>query len=100
MSIGRTGGLGEHGSGDLIVAFATGNTGLPSEHIRHEPLAHVDMLANSGMTALFEAVVDATEEAFLNALRAAETMIGRDNISAYRLPHDPLVAVLRDYSAM
>jgi D-aminopeptidase len=100
LAIGRTGGLGEHGSGDLIVAFATGNTGLPSEHSRHEPLAHIDMLANSGMTALFEAVVDATEEAILNALLAAETMIGRDNVTAYRLPQDRLVAVLRDYSAM
>jgi D-aminopeptidase len=100
LAIGRTGGLGEHGSGDLIVAFATGTTGLPSEHMRHEPLAHINMLANSGMTALFEAVVDSTEEAVLNALLAAETMIGRDDITAYQLPHDRLVAVLRDYSAM
>ena len=52
------------------------------------------------MTALFEAVVDATEEATLNALLGAETMIGRDIVTAYRLPHDRLVAVLRDHSAM
>jgi D-aminopeptidase len=68
------GGLGENSSGDIFFAFATGNRGLGG---RETPL-DVRMLPNEGIDPLFEAVVDATEEAILNALLAAETMTGRD----------------------
>lgn len=88
LGIGRVGGLGEHGSGDLILAFATGNDGLPPEPSPAGPPVDLRMLPNSGMNPLFQATVEATEEAIVNALVAAETMTGRDGITAHRLPHE------------
>jgi D-aminopeptidase len=90
LGIGRVGGLGEHGSGDLILAFATGNAGLPAEPSPAGPPVALRMLPNSAMNPLFQATVEATEEAIVNALVAAETMAGRDGITAHRLPHDRL----------
>jgi D-aminopeptidase len=72
FGIARSGGAGEHTSGDFILAFATGNRGLGSEE--HE-LA-VRMVADHLLTRLFYAVIDATEEAILNAMLAARTMTG------------------------
>jgi D-aminopeptidase len=74
LGVARMGGLGENSSGDLFFSFATGNRKLSS---RDEPLS-LQMLPNERINPLFEAVVDATEEAILNALLAAETMTGRD----------------------
>jgi D-aminopeptidase len=74
LGVGRMGGLGENSSGDIFLAFATGNSELGS---REAPIA-VRMLPNERIDPLFEAVVDATEEAILNALLAAETMTGRN----------------------
>jgi D-aminopeptidase len=92
LGIGRMGGLGEHGSGDLILAFATGNEGLPTEPSSVVDPVAITMLPNARMTPLFQATVEATEEAIVNALVAAETMTGRDGIVAHRLPHDRLRA--------
>ena len=90
LGIARVGGLAEHGSGDLILSFSTGNEGLPPEPSQVvEPVA-VTMLPNAQINGLFQATVEATEEAIVNALVAAETMIGRDGITAHRLPHDRL----------
>jgi D-aminopeptidase len=94
LGIGRTGGLAENSSGDLILAFATGNAGLPTEHTDVAQPTPVHMLPNARMNALFEASVEATEEAIVNALVAAETMVGRDGAMAHRLPHDRLQAAL------
>jgi D-aminopeptidase len=74
LGVGRMGGLGENSSGDIFFAFATGNRELSG----HEAPIAVRMLPNERIDPLFEAVVDATEEAILNALLAAETMTGRD----------------------
>ena len=96
LGIARIGGVGEHSSGDLFLAFATGNRGLPSaDYGTDAPLAvDVRMLANNHITALFDAVVEATEEAIVNALCAAETMTGAGGAIAYELPHDRLRAAL------
>jgi D-aminopeptidase len=88
LGIGRTGGLGEHSSGDLIVSFSTGNDDLPAEPSAPGEPVDVRMLPNGRMNALFEGVVEATEEAIANALVAAETMVGRDGVTAHRLPRD------------
>jgi D-aminopeptidase len=53
------------------------------------------MLSNTYINALFDSVVEATEEAILNALLAAETMTGRDGVTAYRLDPQRLVSVLK-----
>jgi D-aminopeptidase len=72
FGIARSGGVGEHTSGDFVLAFATGNRGLGS----HQHDLPVRMLADRLLTPLFDAVIDATEEAILNAMLAARTMTG------------------------
>jgi D-aminopeptidase len=94
LGVARLGGLGEHSSGDLFVAFATGNELSAGSDEPQPRTRHLQMLADEHLDALFEATVEATEEAILNALVAAETMTGRDGITAYSLPHDMLVDVL------
>jgi D-aminopeptidase len=92
LGIARVGGVGEHSSGDLFLAFATGNRGLPSSDVDAEaPLTiPVQMLANNYITALFDAVVEATEEAIVNALCAARTLTGLNGATAHELPLDRL----------
>jgi D-aminopeptidase len=88
LGIARMGGVGEHTSGDLFVCFATGNRGLVAGELGHEsPLTvPLTMLSDRYITALFDATVEATEEAILNAMLGAETMVGRDGITAHALP--------------
>jgi D-aminopeptidase len=81
LGVGRMGGLGENSSGDFFFAFATGNRRLAGR----EPPLGVQMLPNERINTLFEAVVDATEEAILNALLAAETMTGRNGHTVHAL---------------
>lgn len=95
LGIGRTGGLGEDSSGDLMLAFATGNALRPPVRSPGGRTTQVTMLWNSDINPLFEAVVEATEEAIVNALVAAETMRGRDGGVVYALPHDRLVEVMQ-----
>lgn len=95
LGIGRMGGLGEITSGDLIIAFATGNRNVM--HPGDEPplTVQVEMLQDMHFNPLMEAVVDATEEAIVNALINAATMRGKDGMTVYRLPHDRLQEVMR-----
>lgn len=97
LGVARTGGVGEHWSGDLFLAFSTANRGLPaSEYGAESPLTvPLTMLSNTYITELFDAVVEATEEAIVNTLLAAETMVGRDGITAYGLDPDRLAQILR-----
>jgi D-aminopeptidase len=90
FGVARMGGLGENSSGDLFFAFASGNHAL---HERNTTL-ELSMLPNGRIDPLFEAVVDATEEAILNALLAAETMTGRAGHTAYALEPELLRAAL------
>ena len=99
LGVARTGGTGEHASGDFALAFATGNRLRGSDLTTVVPLtASVTMLSDAHIDPLFDAAVEATEEAVLNALVAAETMTGRDGVVAHALPHDLLVAALDRYS--
>lgn len=94
LAIGRTGGSGENGSGDLLLAFSTGNDGLPRVGLVEPGPDEIPlrMAGNTVINALFDAVIDATEEAILNAVVAAETSVGRDGITAHALDHDRLRA--------
>jgi D-aminopeptidase len=98
LGIGRTGGLGEDSSGDLILAFATGNALHAPEGEPGGRTTQIDMLWNSDMNPLFEAVVDATEEAIVNALLGAETMRGVDSHTAHALPPQMLLDVMHKYA--
>ena len=86
------GGIGANGSGDIFIAFSTGN------HIgQNDKVSPVNMLAPNAMTSLFQAAAEATEEAILNALCMAETMSGRDGRTVQALPLDLLQEVMRKY---
>jgi D-aminopeptidase len=97
FGVARTGGVGGNSSGDLFLAFATGNRGIPASHLGDEPplTTQVRTLANSYITELFEAVVEATEEAIVNAVVAAETMTGIDGATAHALQPSTLASVMR-----
>jgi D-aminopeptidase len=86
------GGIGFNGSGDIFLAFATGN------HIRHEEAINtVHMISPECINPLLLAAAEATEEAILNALTSAETMAGLYGRTAHALPLDLLAAVMRRY---
>jgi D-aminopeptidase len=99
LGVARVGGGGEHSSGDLFLAFSTGNVGKLSSYKVDGPSDPIDveMLPDAAITDLFWAAIEATEEAILNALIAAETLTGRDGITAHALPHDELVEIMTRY---
>lgn len=93
LGIARTGGMSGNGSGDIFIAFSTANAGAAED--RESTM--VKMLSNRRIDDLFEATVFATEEAVINAMVAAETMVGRDYHQWVGLPHEELKQVLRKY---
>ncbi len=98
LGVARTGGTGEHSSGDFAIAFATGNRLRASDYGATVPMTQpVSMLSDAHIDPLFDAAVEATEEAVVNALVAARTMTGRDGVVAHGLPHDRLVKALDDF---
>ncbi len=98
LGIARTGGAGEHSSGDLFLAFATGNRIAASDYASLPPrVQELQMLSDAFIDPLFHATIEATEEAVVNALVAAQTMTGRDGITAHALPPDLLVDALDRY---
>jgi D-aminopeptidase len=99
LGIARAGGTGGHTSGDLFVAFATGNRlqrpkGLDDD-AQGLQTTDVRMVGDLVIDRLFDAVIESTEEAIVNALVAATTVVGRDGITAHAIPHDRLVEVMR-----
>jgi L-aminopeptidase/D-esterase-like protein len=96
LGVARMGGKGEDSSGDIFVAFSTAN----AKSATARDVAKVEMLPNARMNPLMYATVQATEEAILNALLAAETMTGADGLRVYALPHDRLLAAMRKYGRL
>lgn len=95
LGVARTGGTGEQYSGDLMLAFSTGNRGLPpyawdEDTMTARPEIGVRMVAPQLQTLLFDATIEATEEAIANALVAARTMVGRRGFTVHNLDHDLL----------
>jgi len=96
LGIGIVGGRGENSSGDIFVAFSTANPGAAQD----SGITTVQMLPNDRINPLFNATVQATEEAIVNALVAAETMEGINGNKVYALPHDRLKEVMRKYNRL
>jgi D-aminopeptidase len=96
MGLARNGSVAGNGSGDLFIAFSTANP----EAGRAEGLASLTMFPNDRMSPLFEATVQATEECIINALVAAETLVGINGIKAVALPHDRLRDILRRHNRL
>jgi D-aminopeptidase len=102
LGVARVGGFGSTASGDIFIAFSTGNRGMPPTEADAvgDGVVALRGLVDRALDPLIEAVVEATEEAIVNALVAAETMTGRDGITAHRLPHDRLVEVMRAHGRL
>ena len=96
LGVGIVGGRGEDSSGDIFIVFSTANP----EVSKPKGLAHLEMIPNEAINPLFRATVEATEEAILNAMVAAETMVGVNGNTVYALPHDRLQAVLKKYNRL
>lgn len=93
IGLARVGGVGYNGSGDLFLAFATGNA-VPARSVG--PLT-LQMLPHEHLNPFFDAVAESIEEAILNSLTAAETMTGFQGYTAHALPLDQLQAVIQRY---
>jgi D-aminopeptidase len=94
LGIGRLGGLASNGSGDIFIAFSTANRAAVAQSAA---TAQVEMLPNDRIDYLFEATVQATEEAILNAMIAAEDMVGANDLRVPALPEDQLKALMQKY---
>jgi len=96
LGMARTGGMSGNGSGDIFIAFSTANP----DAFTGEGLATVQMMSNEDMNPVFDATIYATEEAIINAMTAADTMVGADNHRVVALPHERLREVLRKYGRL
>jgi L-aminopeptidase/D-esterase-like protein len=95
LGLARTGTVSGNGSGDLFVAFSTGN---PEASNPDKLTRSVETIPNDRLDPLFDAVVQATEEAVANALVDNQTMTGRDNHQVDALPHDRVRDLLKKYN--
>jgi L-aminopeptidase/D-esterase-like protein len=96
LGLGRAGSISGNGSGDIFIAFSTANSGAAAaDHV-----VDLKMLPNDKLDPVFGATVQATEEAIINAMVAAETMTGIENHRVRALPHDQLRAVLKKYNRL
>jgi L-aminopeptidase/D-esterase-like protein len=96
LGLGRDGSFSGDGSGDIFVAFSTANP----EAARSKGIRQLSMLPNEDLNPLFLATVQATEEAVINAMVAAETMKGINDFEVIALPHDRLREVLKKYNRL
>ena len=95
LGMGRTGSSASNGSGDYVIAFSTQNRVHASERVRQ-----VTTLGNDALSPLFEAVIEATEEAIYNSLFRATTVVGRNGNKAEALQIDRVVEVLKRYGVI
>ena len=94
LGIGIVGGRGSNGSGDIFLAFSTANESA----FNRDETTTVASISNDQLMPVFEATVQAVEEAIINAMVAAETMEGIHGNKAYALPHDLLIETLKKYN--
>jgi D-aminopeptidase len=96
LGLGRNGSISGNDSGDIFISFSTANAGAGMS----KTPAAITILPIEDIDPLFEATVQATEEAVINAMVAAETMTGIDNHRVEALPHDKLREVLKKYNRL
>jgi L-aminopeptidase/D-esterase-like protein len=97
LGLGRLGSIASNGSGDIFIAFSTAHPNVGTES---SGLYQLKMLGNADLSPLFRAAVEASEEAVINAMVAAETMTGRSGTTVHALPHDRLREILRKYNRL
>jgi L-aminopeptidase/D-esterase-like protein len=96
MGLARTGSTSGNSSGDIFIAFSTGNPHAAAA----KSATNVSMVPNEALNPVFEATVQATEEAIINAMLGAETMTGANGHRVTALPHDRLREVLKKYNRL
>src|ERR1700742_4379427 len=96
LGLGRDGSISGDGSGDIFIAFSTANPGASA----NDHVLDLKMLPNDLIEPVFESTVFATEEAIVNSMIAADTMVGVDNHKVIGLPHDQLRAILKKYNRL
>ncbi len=97
LGLARTGGIASNGSGDYVISFSTAKENRIIEE-GNSRLYFPKYLTNQEMTPLFQAVIEATEEAILNSLFAAETMTGRDGHKVEAIPKNEILRILKEYN--
>ncbi len=97
LGLARTGTVGNNSSGDIFLAFSTANE---AAFAQRAGVAWMETLANGDLDRLFLATVEATEEAVIDAMLCAETMVGRDGNTAIALPQKELLDLMRHYGRM
>mgnify|MGYP002395454984 FL=1 len=97
MGLARTGGIASNGSGDYVIAFSVAKQNLINSG-NSSPLTEGSFLSNGAVSPLFLAAIEATEEAILNSLFAAETMEGRDGHTVESLPLEEVMKIMRKYN--
>jgi D-aminopeptidase len=96
LGLGRDGSYSGDGSGDIFIAFSTANPGAAE----NKGLRQLTMLPNDSLNPIFLATVQATEEAVINAMVAADTMKGIDDHEVMGLPHDRVREILKKYNRL
>jgi len=95
LGIARTGGFNSNTSGDYVICFSTA-AGLRVPHLSDSPMKRMEVLRNDGMSPLFLAAVEATEEAIYNSMFKAQTMKGRDGNVLEALPLEKLKKIIQN----
>ena len=93
LGMGRSGAMSGHGSGDIFLAFSTANAEAHHDEAR---LATANFVPNSRLNRTFSAVIEAVDEAIMNALFANESMHGFNGSFVPALPHEEVLALLRE----
>jgi L-aminopeptidase/D-esterase-like protein len=94
MGLAQTGAISSSGSGDIILVFSTGNKIRRNTHASFQKIQAID---DSRITPFYQATVEATHEAIINALTMSQTMVGRNNTVAYGIPLDQVEKILKKY---
>jgi L-aminopeptidase/D-esterase-like protein len=97
LGLGRNGTIASNGSGDIFIAFSTFHKNIGTEQ---GGLYDLKMLGNSELNPIFRSTVEASEEAVINAMVAAETMTGKNGTKVYAIPHDRLREALRKFNRL
>ncbi|PHM54351.1 DmpA family aminopeptidase [Xenorhabdus sp. KK7.4] len=96
LGLARVGGVARNTSGEIFIAFSTAN----NDAFSREDIKTIKILPNDKLDPLYEATVSATEEAIINAMFAAETMVGRNGNTSYSIPKDRVIKILKRHNLL
>lgn len=99
MGLAKTGGIGSNGSGDYVIAFST-HPQLRIKHDSKDRTETINVLRNDAMSPLFMAVIEATEEAIINSLFAAEAMTGNEGHTIKALPKEEVIKIVKKHQTI